>query len=364
MWFLAFVASTETCSTPGTYYGTDPVTALRIYGTEIEFPLLTGQAVFTLGRSAHCDLRADLRYLAAVHVRIERVANHDWLRVTDVSSGKNPVIFKSRRQHEFYMRPGDSFRIGKTVFYALSDEMRLARPIAMEVLGARHYAELDDLLIAAVLNADRHFVIIAEPGNDQERLGQAIHMASPRRRHLFKVIPPEPGPSEISPQMVRDARGGTMLIWLPPKRRFDPTALAWMLAPEASLRLVLCAPSIGKVNASFPPAVVGGAHEVEIAPLRKREDEIPQLLDHWLVSIRSRLRFAALTEQAQQELRAYAWRGNLRELRVAADHLSQLAHFRSERQATSDTEISRSASRNWRKRLGLSLPLTTLPLTT
>jgi hypothetical protein len=262
------------------------------------------------------------------------------------------------------MRPGDSFRIGKTAFYALSNEMRLARPIAMEVLGAKHYAELDDLLIAAVLNADRHFVIIAEPGNDQERLGQAIHMASPRRRHLLKVIPPEPGPGGISPQMVRDARGGTMLIWLPPKRRFDPTALAWMLAPEASLRLVLCAPSIGKVNASFPPAVVGGAHEVEIAPLRKREDEIPQLLDHWFVSIRSRLRFAALTEQAQQKLRSYAWRGNLQELRVAADHLSQLAHFRSERQATSDTEITRSASRSWRKRLGLSLPLTTFPLTT
>lgn len=361
MWFLAVVPSapsTSTCSNPGTYYGADPITALRIYGTEIEFPLLTGQAAFTLGRSAHCDLRADLRYLAAVHARIERVANREWLRVMDVSSGKNPIIFKASREHDFYLRPGDSFQIGKTTFYTLSDEMRLARPTAMEVLGTRHYAELDDLLIAAGLNANRHFVIIAEPGNDQERLGHAIHMASPRRRHPFKVIPPEPGPGGISPQMVRDARGGTMLIWLPPKRRFDPTAVAWMLAPEASLRLILCAPSIGKVNASFPPAVVGGAQEIAIAPLRERKDEIPQLLDYWLVSNRSRLRFAALTEQAQQKLRSYAWRGNLQELRVAADHLGQLAHFRSERQATSDTETTRSASRSWRKRLGLSLPLT------
>lgn len=356
--------STATCSNPGTYYGTDPITALRIHGTDIELPLLTGQAMFTLGRSAHCDLRVDLRYLAAVHVQIERVANRDWLRVTDVSSGKNAIIFKSRREQEFYMRPGDSFRIGKTTFYALTEEMRLARPTAMEVLGARHYAEIDDLLIAAVLDATRHFMIIAEPGNDQERLGQAIHMASPRRRHLFKVIPPEPESGGISPQMVRDARGGTMLIWLPPKRRFDPTALAWMLAPEASLRLILCAPSIGKLNASFPPAVVGGAHEVAIAPTREREDEISHLLDYWLVSIRSRLRFAALTEQAQHKLRSHAWRGNLQELRVAADHLAQFAHFRSERQATSDTEVTRSASRNWRKRLGLSLPLTTLQLTT
>ena len=155
-----------------------------------------------------------------------------------------------------------------------------------------------------------------------------------------------------------------MLIWLPPKRRFDPAALAWMLAPEASLRLILCAPSIGKMNASFPPAVVGGAQEVAIAPLRERKDEIPRLLDYWFVRNRSNLRFAALTEQAQQKLRSYAWRGNLEELRVAADHLAQLAHFRSERQATSDAETTRGASRSWRKRLGLSLPLTTVKLTT
>ena len=354
---MAPTSPTETYQSSGTYYGTDPITAVRIYGTETEFSLFTGQVAFTLGRSSLCDLRADLRHLAAVHARIERVANREWLRVTDVSSGKNPITFKGRREREFYMRPSDSFRIGKTTFYALSNEMRVARPTAMEVLGARHYTEIDDLLISAVLDADRHFVIVAEPGNDQERLGQAIHMASPRRRHPFKVIPPEPKPGGIPYQTVRDARGGTMLIWLPPKRRFDPTALTWMLAPEANLRLILCAPSIGKVNASFPPAVVGGAHEIAIPPLRERKDEFPHLLDYWLVSNGSQLRFAALTDQAQQRLRSYEWRGNLQELRVAADHLAQLAHFRSERQATLDTETTRSEIRNWRKRLQLSLPL-------
>src|SRR6185369_7021207 len=136
----------------------------------------------------------------------------------------------------------------------------------------------------------------------------------------------------------------------------DPAALALLLAPEASLRLILCAPSIGKMNASFPPAVVGGANEVASAPLRERKDEIPRLLDYWFVRNRSGLRFAALTEQAQQRLRSYEWRGNLQELRVAADHLDQLAHFRSERQATSDTDTTRGESRSWRKRLRLALP--------
>src|SRR5689334_892055 len=111
---MPFPSPTETYLNQRTYYGTDPITAMRIHGTEIELPLLTGQAVFTLGRSAPCDLRVDLRYLAAVHARIERIANCEWLRITDVSSGKNPIIFKSHREREFYMRPGDSFRIGKT----------------------------------------------------------------------------------------------------------------------------------------------------------------------------------------------------------------------------------------------------------
>lgn len=84
------------------------------------------------------------------------------------------------------------------------------------------------------------------------------------------------------------------------ERYLGPPRCHFSDAPEASLRLILCAPSIGKVNASFPPAVVGGAHEVAIAPLRERKDEIPQLIDYWLVSVRSRLRFAALTEPAQQ----------------------------------------------------------------
>ena len=136
-----------------------------------------------------------------------------------------------------------------SLFVPVSRRRAMHRWPAMEVLGARSYTEIDDLLIAAALDADRHFVIIAEPGNDQERLGLAIHMASPRRRHPFKVIPPEHDPGDISLQTVRDVRGGTMLIWLPLKRRLDPAALACLLAPEAGLRLILCAPSIGKVNA-------------------------------------------------------------------------------------------------------------------
>ena len=103
--------------------GIDPITALRIYASLIELPLLPGRQVTTLGRCG--DLRVDDRYVSSVHVRFEHIGGY--LRAEDVSSGKNPLIFEHREVSECYLQPGDQFRIGDTVFYALNDEMRAAR---------------------------------------------------------------------------------------------------------------------------------------------------------------------------------------------------------------------------------------------
>jgi hypothetical protein len=127
--------------------GTDLITALRIYGTTIELPLLAGLLVATLGRSG--DLQVDHRYLAKVHARLERVSGN-WLRVENISSDrKNPIIFGHHEVSEFYIKPGDQFRIGDTIYYALNEEMRLARRAVAEILGETQDTEIDDCLIAA-----------------------------------------------------------------------------------------------------------------------------------------------------------------------------------------------------------------------
>jgi hypothetical protein len=368
-WFLSLVApsnGTETfpSSERGYFGGTHQVTALGIHGTGIELAMLAGRAAFTLGRAESCDLRAERRYLAPTHARIERLSNSNYLRITNISSGKNEIAFKNAAQKEFHIGPGDTFQIADTTYYALTEEMRLARPIAMEVFGAKRYAAIDDLLIAAVADSDRHIVLLGHAGSDQERLGQAIHEVSLRRGNRFVLVPPTHKPRSADLQTIRDARGGTILIWLPIKGKFDPQFTLAVLQPQARVRLIICAHSLNKADASFPAAVVSEAKQIAITPLHERRNEIARLLDHWFVECRSVLRFAALTEPNRDTLLAYRWPGNLQELRAAADHLVHLAHYRSERQAANDTHTSRSASRRWRKSLGLRLPLLTTPMQT
>src|SRR5262245_34176498 len=198
--------------------GIDPITALRIYASLIELPLLPGQQITTLGRNG--DLRVDHRYLSSVHVRFERVGGY--LRAENVSTDrKNPIIFEHRQVIECYLQPGDKFQIGDTVYYALNDEMRAARRDVAEILGEANDAAIDDCLIAAAVDPDRPIVLHGPPGADQERLGQAIHWASVRRRHHFRNVLPTNVRGGADLQALRAARNGTLLLWLPTKGRFD-----------------------------------------------------------------------------------------------------------------------------------------------
>jgi len=333
--------------------GIDPITALRIYASLIELPLLPGRQVTTLGRCG--DLRVDDRYVSSVHVRFEHIGGY--LRAEDVSSGKNPLIFEHREVSECYLQPGDQFRIGDTVFYALNDEMRAARRTVGEILGEANDTAIDECLITAAVDPDRPVVLQGPPGGDQERLGQAIHWASVRRRHRFYNVPPTNARGSANVQALRDARDGTVLIWLPTKGRFDPAFVEHAVSPDAKARLVICTHAPGKVAKSFPASVAEGAKRITIAPIKARKNEIPVLLDRWFIDARSALRFGALTSKVQDKLLAYRWKRNLEELRDAAEHLVLLTYYKSEREAERDTAVTRSASQWFRRRLKLPLPL-------
>jgi hypothetical protein len=335
--------------------GTDLITALRIHGTPIELPVLSGQNVATLGRSG--DLRVDHPYLAAVHVRLERVSGN-WLRVENISTDrKNPLIVDHHEVSQCYIKPGDQFRIGDTTYFALNEEMRLARRSVTEILGETRDTQIDDCLIAAAADADRHVVLIGEPGSDQQRLAGAIHWASTRRHNRFVEVAATRKPGTADLQSIRDARDGTLLLWLPVRGKFDQTFISSVLAPHAKVRLIICTTSLGKVDGSIPGAAADGAARFTIAPLRERKEDIPVLMDRWFIQDRSKLRFRTLAPVIQDKLISHRWRRNLQELQTAAHHLILLTHYRSEREADRDASITRSESRTWRKRLKLPLPL-------
>ena len=134
--------------------GPDLITALGVFGKGKELPMLSTRDSFSFGRLQSCDLCVeDETHVSALHAQIDRLQEsaRASLKVTDVSSGKNDIVFLSEiAEKEFTMGAGDWFDIGDTRFFALNEQMRLARPTAMDVLGLRQHVAIDDLLITAV----------------------------------------------------------------------------------------------------------------------------------------------------------------------------------------------------------------------
>lgn len=341
----------------------DLITALGIMGTGIALPMLAGQESFTLGRADACHLRADEQYLAPVHARLERiVGGRGSLRVTNVSSGKNHIVYNGElAESQFMMRAGEWFEIGDSRYYALNEEMQLERPAVMEVLGIRNHRAVDDFLIAAVKDSARHVLLLGEPRSGQERLGRAIHHISHRRHKRFLALPAKPKLDSSTRQDLCDARSGTVLVYLHHKGKLNERFVAALACRAARLRLIICARSRDKIEASFPARLVNEAMQITIQPLRERAGEIAELLDQWFIEDASPLRFTALREELRESLLSDPWPDNFDGLKEAADHLIQLAPCRSGRQAAQGSRFTRSALRSWTQKRNIRLKFPLVP---
>ncbi|HEX4417535.1 MAG TPA: hypothetical protein VH165_06530 [Kofleriaceae bacterium] len=352
--------TTETYSQRRRLYhnGPDRVTALRIYGVDIELALVLGRPVYLIGRDPErCDLRVPCKHIAAVNARIERILESDSLRVTDVSDGKNQIVFRRVAAQLFCIVAGDSFSIGETTFIAINEEMQLERPLLSEIFGAQQYRAIDDLLRVAIDPNEGHIVLVGEPGCGQSALAGAIHQISRRRQSRKEEVEPATRAGSADRQKIRSAMGGTLTIHLPLNGKFDPEFIAAATSSDAGVRLIVCAHSLRKAQASFPAGRLRNVTEIGLTALRHRREEIPGLLDKWFAEKGSRIRFGMLKKQVQDKLLSYSWGDNLDELRASAVHLEHLSHYSSERQATKDTNITRKASRYWRGKIGLSVPI-------
>jgi hypothetical protein len=331
--------------------------AIGVWGKGRELAMLATQNSFTFGRAATCDLSLpDEKHLATVHIQFDRILNsaHASLRGADVSSGKNDVVVMGEvAEKEWVMGAGDWFNVGDTKYFALNEEMRHGRHRVMEILGIRQYEAVDDLLIAAVRDSTRHVLFVGEPGSDQDRLARVVHQCSHRRHNQYQALE-GPKLDAKAQKKIADAKDGTLLVPMHEKGKLDTRLVAALVDPRASLRLVLCAKSQDKAGASFPQTFINDAKKISIPPLRKRVDDIPELLDQWLVGRRSVVRFAALRPEVREAIRAYTWPENIEELRETADILAELAHVQSARQATTE-QLTRGKVRGWMKKLGIKL---------
>lgn len=343
--------------------GSDPIAALGVVGTGIALPMLAVQDSFTLGRAATCDLSVDQRYLASVHARIERIVSSSAsVRVTNVSNGKNDIVHNGAiAALSFTMGAGEWFAIGDSRYYALNEEMRLKRITVMERLGIRQYRTVDEFLIAAVKDSARPILLLGEPGCDQERLGRVIHQISHRRHNTFDVLPDRARLDSATRETIFEARSGTVLVHLHHRGKLDARLVEALARQDADLRLIVCARSLDKVEASFPASLVSDAKKIMLPPLRERASEIPELLDRWFITRHAPLRFAALRKGLRDTILSYTWPENFQELAKTAEYLVQLARCRSGRQAIKDSLVTRAELRSWTTKLQLKLEFPLVP---
>lgn len=332
--------------------GLELITAIREYGSSVEYSLLARQMTFTMGSSRRCDIAIPSEYVSSLHCLLVRRGQR--LRVTDQSS-RNKTYFRGREESTFDVGPGDTFKLASSTFLAVNDHMRQVRPLFAEVLGHDRHQAIDDVLIAAV--HDGPLMVVGEKGSGQDRLVKAFHEISHRRRHALAEMPFVPPVQEKQIEIVTRARHGSLVVTAKGVP-IDESFLDMVLAPERHIRLVVLTFSAEAGVLSLKPDALMGMTKVEIPPLRERVDELEALVDRFFLENRMSLCFSDLTTENQDALRAHSWPENLDELRESVDWIAGITREGSIRKAAAVLNVARSSLQYWRARLELRIPLT------
>ena len=223
---------------------------------------------------------------------------------------------------------------------------RATRKLVRESLLFCDSAEMADVAtrIEAAAECDSPVLIEGETGSGRELVARTIHYAGPRRGDFISVkatnIPRARLEEElISTRTLRRAHGGTLLVKdLDTLPRGPQKSLAKVLSRRRRERddtgEALDVRVIGATDGDLEQSVVAeyfdrelyerlGAGKIRIPPLRRRLDDLPRLVKHFLSQIgeevgRSRVN---VTDRALDRLAKYPWPGNVAELKDVARRL-------------------------------------------
>jgi pSer/pThr/pTyr-binding forkhead associated (FHA) protein len=321
----------------------DAITALRIVGREIEYPLLAGKATFSLGSSTSCDVCIDNKHVSGLHGSLHRKGQR--IRVVDQDS-HNGTHFSGRREQSFDIGPGDTFTAASTTLLALNEEMRMARPIMIELLGTHRGTAVDELLSSSVRG--HNLILFGEEGCEQGRLARALHRASPRG--LWPMLELSEVPQERAAQraILDGAQNGAILLTL--KGRVPPPDEAFrsmLLSSDFRIRLYLAVPSREVATEVVGFETATRMISVHLLPLRERSGELPWLLDRIFNERQAKLRTADLRPINQRALQHHGWSQNFLELRDAAHKLIALATHETVTKAAEALEMPRTTLLYW-----------------
>jgi DNA-binding NtrC family response regulator len=183
-----------------------------------------------------------------------------------------------------------------------------------------------------------------EHGTGRESLARAVHLAGPRREHPFHALesidahsfPPPETEASLQERLHALAHGGTLFVRsIEGSSRRLQVALALVLAagPDPQFPRVIASTSADLTQLTerglFEPRLLYSLRACTIAlpPLRERGQDLAALVAHFALqasAARSRGP-CAFTERALKAFAAYAWPGNIHELRCVVERLTDFA---------------------------------------
>ncbi len=342
--------------------GPDVVTALRLFGSRIEFALARDIKLFTLGSSPDREVALPEGYLSKLHCVLER--RGPVMRVVDQNS-HNGTFFVGRREQAFEIRPGDVFTAGPFTFLALNDEMRAAYPNLVGILGPEsdqymalpESADASPSAMVVLATGGRNILLTGESGCGQQDLARTIHTISLLRGRDLVMLDRVPADRAGQRDILDRAARSTLILQLDKDSPvMDPAFASSVFSTSFRIRVIALAPTVDKANAVLTEDNVRPMRILNLPSLAFRTNSIPALLDHILAEQTSPFRFSDLTTANQDALRAFGWPNNLDELRLAAQRLHAVATERSLRKAAEVLGLAHSTLHHWAAQIGVTAP--------
>ncbi|TMQ08309.1 MAG: hypothetical protein E6J90_40875 [Deltaproteobacteria bacterium] len=347
------------------YDGDDAIVALREYDSEdeqAEHELPLNMKSFRGGASRECEVWVPGRGLSGMHFLLERRGRQLLLHDQHSTHG---VVHAGRKTDAIYLSPGDKFTARPMTFVALNHEMRMQRPLLVELLGIDFAPWSPDKLMIEAAKGLGNVLITGETGCEHEQLARAIHAMSLVRNRLLITCTAIPVERDTQTALVKQAARSTLILPLNDKMRgVDPTFASLLFSRAYRVRVIVTASTQALARRLLPREAVDQMQHVWIRPIAVRAGELPTLLDRLLCQRGAPKRFADLTGANQERFRRHPWRKNWEELRVAADRLAAIARTPSWevlawRERAAAIGVAKSTLVDWHKTLKLSKPLYT-----
>jgi DNA-binding NtrC family response regulator len=325
-----------------------------------EHTVKVAQPSFRIGSRQGNDLQLDDPTVSRIHFEIS--LDEQGYRLRDLGS-KNGTYVDGYRTADIYLKDGCRISVGETllIFAPLSDEAEL--PLSSEdqfgpLLGKSACMRELFATLERVARTEATVLIEGESGTGKELVAQAIHQASSRSKQPFVVFDCAAAPASLLEAelfghekgaftgaassragYLEEAHGGTLFLdeigelplELQPKllraiESHEVRRLGSTHRIETDVR-VLAATNrdlAGEVNRGafredlyYRLAVV----RLHVPPLRKRPDDIPMLVEHFIreVALSSAPPATDVLERLRatdwQKLQSHPFAGNVRELK-------------------------------------------------